>query len=98
MTPTTSKAQPPITRSALTVRLGRVLAIADDDVGGVLRLVVEVVLDNALGAARVAVLRIERRARVVRHHAVASPERVLDRSPDVVGGCRLDVPDVTRVA
>jgi hypothetical protein len=34
----------------------------------------------------------------VRHHAVASPERVLDRSPDVVGGCRLDVPDVTRVA
>lgn len=84
--------------SALTVRLGRVLAITNDDVASFLGLVVKVVVDDALRATRVAVLCVERRARVVGNHAVATAERVLDRSPDVVAGCRLNIPDVTRVA
>jgi hypothetical protein len=85
-------------RSALTVRLGLVLANVDDDVTGFLRFVGEVVLDNTPRSTSVTFLSIERCTRVVGNHAIATTEGVLDRSPDVVAGCRLDVPDVTRVA
>ena len=82
----------------MTVRPSLVLANADDDVTGFLRLVSEVVLDDVPRSTGITCLSVERRTRVVRNHAVATAERVLDRSPDMVAGCRLDVPDVTRVA
>lgn len=63
-----------------------------------MRLVVEVVLEDALDTISVASLCVQGRARVVRNHAVTAAERVLHRTPDVVFGCGLDVPDVTSVA
>ena len=60
------------------------VAARDDDVRDVLLLVLEEVGKNGLRARRIAVLRVERRARVVRHHAVTRTQRVLHRAPDVV--------------
>ena len=84
-------------RSNSERRISR-LTLANDDVGGVLRLVVEEVVEDLLRALRVADLRVERRARVVGCHAVAAAERVRHRSPRVALGRRLDVPDVAGVA
>lgn len=50
------------------------------------------------GSVGVPLLRIERGARVVRHHGVAALVRVLHAAPWVVLGCGLVVPDVTTVA
>lgn len=46
----------------LSVRLGRVIPILDDDIGGRLRLVVEPVIENLLRSSRIASLGIERRS------------------------------------
>ncbi len=69
----------------------------NDDVRRVLRLPREVVLDDLLRARSIPRLRVERRARVVRRHAVAAPERVLRVPPRVVARRGLDVPHVARV-
>jgi len=84
--------------SALAVSLGLVLPNADNDVSGILGLARQVVLEDLLCAVRVAGLGVERGTRVVRHHSVSTAERVLDRTPDVVLGRGLHVPDVAGVA
>lgn len=83
--------------SPLAVCLGLILAETDDDVARCLRLAIEIVVDDGLRPVGVALLGIERRARVMRDHAVSTAERVLDRSQDVVARRRLDVPDIARV-
>ena len=77
--------------------LGLVSSLANDDVGRVLRFTGEVVLEDRLRTVGVASLGIECRATVVRYHTVTTANRVLHRAPDVVLGCGLHVPDVTRV-
>ena len=73
------------------------LTLADDDILGLLVLAREVVLEDGPRARRVPRLRVEGRARVVGHHAVAAAERVLHRAPRVVFGRGLHVPDVAGV-
>lgn len=90
---TTAKAR----SSALTVSLGFVLANANDDISWLLGLVGEVVLEDGLGASSVAGLSIESGTGVVGNHAVTATERILHCPPDVVFGCGLDVPDITRI-
>lgn len=75
-----------------------ILANADNDISGFLGLVCQIVLEDLLGAVRVARLGVERGARVVRHHSVSTAEGVLGRPQDVVLGRGLHVPDVTSVA
>ena len=58
----------------------------------------EVVLQDLLRALRIARLRVECRARVVRHHAVPTPKWILHIPPRVVLRCRLDVPHITCVS
>ena len=74
------------------------LTLANDDVGRVLGLVVEEVVEDLLGAGGVADLGVEGRARVVGGHAVAAAKGVGHRAPWVILGCGLDVPDVAGVA
>lgn len=81
----------------LLTGLGFISLNPDDDVLGLLGLIVEVILDDAPRALSIALLGIEGRARVMRHHAISSAERVLDGAPDVVLGSRLDVPDITSI-
>ena len=88
-----------IDRDSLAVRLGRVLAAADDEI---FRLVVvaarQVAVEDALGAVGVPLLRVDRRARHVRHHGVAPARRVLGCSERMVGRRRLWEPHVAAVA
>jgi hypothetical protein len=81
--------------SALAVSLGLVLAEANNDVLGLLGLVGEVVLENALGTVGVASLSVECGSRVMRHHSVSTAKGVLRGTPDVVLGSGLDIPDIT---
>ena len=71
---------------------------ANDDVRRLLRLPLEVVLEDLPRALSIARLRVERRARVVRDHPVPAAERVLHVPPRVVLRRGLHVPDVARVA
>ena len=71
---------------------------ADDDVRRLLRPALEVVLKDLFRARRIARLRVERRARVVWHHAVPAAQRVLHVPPRVVLRRGLHVPHVARVA
>ena len=71
---------------------------ADDDVSRLLRLALEVVLQDLLRAGRIARLRIQSGARVVRGHTVSAAKRVLHVAPGMVLGRGLDVPDVACVA
>ena len=88
-----------IDRDSLTVRLGRVVTAADDEI---FRLVVvaarQVAVEDALGAVGVPLLRVDRRARHVRHHGVAAARRVLGRSERMVARRRLWEPHVAAVA
>jgi hypothetical protein len=77
---------------------GRICSNVDDNVGRFLRLAAQVILKDALDAIRIARLRVEGRARVMGHHAIAASKRVLRRAPDVVLRRRLHVPHVARVA
>lgn len=54
----------------LTVSLGRVCTILDDDVDWVLRLAAQVVLKNLLDTVRIASLGIQRRTRDMRRHCI----------------------------
>ncbi len=76
---------------------GGICPAVNDDVGGILQLVVEVVGEDAPDAVRIPRLRVQGRARVVGHHAVAASERVLRRAPDVVLRRWLHVPHIARV-
>ena len=69
----------------------------NDHIRRLLRLVLEVPLEDVLRARGIARLRVERRARVVRGHAVSAPERVLHRAPGVVARRGLHVPHVACV-
>ena len=82
----------------MAIGLGLVLADANDDVLGVLSLVGEVVFEDALGTVGVTGLGVEGGSGVVGNHTVSTSEGVLHGAPDVVLGCGLDVPDVTRVS
>ena len=58
----------------------------------------QVAVEDGLGAVGVALLRVQRRARHVRHHGVAAAERVLGRAQHVVRRRRLREPHVAAVA
>ena len=77
---------------------GRGLTLSDNNVGRLLRLISEVVLQYLLCARRVAKLGVEGSARVMRYHAVSATDRVLHRAPWVVLRGRLDIPDITSIA
>jgi hypothetical protein len=77
---------------------GLVLAKAHNDVLWLLRLSGKVILEDRPGTSRVASLRIERSARVVRNHSISSTERVLHGAPGVIPRCGLHVPHITRVS
>lgn len=71
----------------------------DDEVlGAVVLAAGEVAVEDGLGAGGVALLRVDRRARHVRHHGVAAAPRVLGVPQRVVLGCGLGEPDVSAVA
>jgi hypothetical protein len=94
----TGQTRPTSNRSKqVLTSLGLVLANTDDDVLRLLSLAREVVLDDALGAACVASLSIERSTGVMGHHAVTATKDVLSCTQDVVFGCRLDIPNITGV-
>ena len=74
---------------------GRGLTLSDNNVGRLLRLISEVVLQYLLRARRVAKLGVEGSARVMGYHAVTCAERVLHGPPRVVLGSGLYVPYIT---
>ena len=78
--------------------LGFVSSLANDDVGRILLLAGEVVLEDRLRTVGVASLGIEGGTGIVGHHTVSTAQRVLHRPPRVVLGCGLDVPHITTVA
>lgn len=81
----------------LSIRLGRVLSVLDDQVGRFLLFAVEESLQDLLSSLGVSSLGIEGGTTVVRGHTVPSLQVVAHGSPRVVAGCRLRVPDVTSV-
>ena len=58
----------------------------------------QVTLQNTLSAICIALLRIERSARHVRHHGVSATEGVLGVAEGMVFGCWLREPDIASVA
>lgn len=74
-----------------------VLTEPDDDVLRILSRVVEIVLKNALGTIRIPRLGIQSGTRIMRHHTITTTQWVLDGTPDMVLGCGLDVPNISRV-
>lgn len=72
--------------------------LPNDDVRRLLRLVVEVILQDLLGTIGIAELRVEGGTGVMRDHPIATAERVLHRTPRVVLGRRLDIPYITRIS
>ena len=58
----------------------------------------KVAVEDGFGARRVALLRVDGRARHVRHHGVSAAEGVLGVTERVVLGGRLREPDVPAVA
>ena len=63
-----------------------------------MRLALEVVLQDALGAVGVAGLSVESGSRVMGNHAVSAAKGVLHGAPDVILGSGLHIPDITSVA
>lgn len=84
---------------ALTVRAGDVLTLVDDEVlGAVVLAAREVALQDALDTLGVADLGVDGGAGHVRHHGVATAQRVGDVAERVVLGSGLREPHVTTVA
>lgn len=63
-----------------------------------LRLPLEIILQDLLRTLRVPTLRIQRRPTVVWGHTISTTERILHVTPGVVRGGGLDVPDIACVA
>lgn len=81
--------------STLAISLSFVLPEPDNDVLRLLRLILEIILEDALCARSVSGLRVESSARIVGNHAIATSKRVLHRAPNMVLGGWLHIPDIT---